>query len=98
VLFAGIGFVLTVPMLLKLRKRFGSWVAPGVALALFAIMFTISTLWIGPALRGDGGSGDSPADPHHASMAPEGFGLDVSFEVSLVDFPPAHEDDFRALK
>ena len=52
-LFAVIGFVLTVPMLLRLRKRFGTWAAPGVALALFAVMFTVSTLWIGPAIRGD---------------------------------------------
>ena len=52
-LFAVIGFVLTVPMLLRLRRRFGTWAAPGVALALFAVMFTVSTLWIGPAIRGD---------------------------------------------
>jgi hypothetical protein len=69
VLFGVIGFGLTVPLLIRLKKRFSSWMAPGVALALFAIMFTISTLWIGPAIRGqDGGDGVAPADPHHTSM------------------------------
>lgn len=61
-LFGLIGFVLTAPMLLRLRRRFGSWLAPGIALAIFVVMFTVSTLWIGPAIRGDGGS-DSGAQP-----------------------------------
>jgi len=67
-LFGGIGFVLTIPMLLRLRRRFGTWAAPGVALAVFAVMFTVSTLWIGPAIRGGSGgsSGDQPVDhPSH---------------------------------
>lgn len=64
VLFGAIGFLLTVPMLLKLKRRFGTWVAPGIALAIFVVMFTVSTLWIGPAIRGDVGSdnGGQPAD------------------------------------
>ncbi len=70
-LFGAIGFVLTVPLLIRLKKRFGSWAAPGVALFLFAAMFTISTLWIGPAIRGDGGGGGTtpPEDPHHSSSS-----------------------------
>ena len=68
-LFAAIGFVLTIPLLLRLRRRFGTWVAPGAALALFAVMFTVSTLWIGPAIRGDAASttGGLPLDheSHH---------------------------------
>ncbi len=66
-LFGVIGFVLTIPMLLRLRRRFGTWAAPGVALALFAVAFTVSTLWIGPAIRGGGGSsGEQPVDhPSH---------------------------------
>lgn len=84
VLFGVIGFGLTLPMLFRLKKRFGTWLAPGVALTFFAIMFTVSTLWIGPAIRGDGGDAATPVDPHHASMVPEGFGTDVL----LVDFLP----------
>ena len=67
-LFGVIGFVLTIPMLLRLKRRFGTWAAPGVALALFAVAFTVSTLWIGPAIRGDSGgsSGEQPVDhPSH---------------------------------
>jgi hypothetical protein len=69
-LFGAIGFVLTIPMLLRLRRRFGNWVAPSVALALFALAFTVSTLWIGPAIRGDdgGSSGAQPVD--HSSHHP----------------------------
>jgi hypothetical protein len=70
VLFGAIGFVLTIPILIRLRRRVGSWAAPGVALALFAVMFTVSTAWIGPAMReGSGdGSGVQPFDhsSHHA--------------------------------
>ena len=61
-LFGAIGFLLTVPMLLRLKRRFGTWIAPGIALAIFAVMFTVSTLWIGPAIRGDSG-GDSSGQP-----------------------------------
>lgn len=63
-----IGFVLTIPMLLRLGRRFGTWVARGVALALFAVAFTALTLWIGPAIRGasDASSGGQPIDhPSH---------------------------------
>lgn len=42
-LFGAIGFVLTLPLLLRLKRRFGSWLAPAIALALFAVMFTVST-------------------------------------------------------
>lgn len=70
VLFGAIGFVLTVPLLLKLKRRFNTWTAPGVALTFFAVMFTISTLWIGPWIRGDDSGGDptAPADEHHTRI------------------------------
>ncbi len=69
-LFAVIGFVLTIPMLLRLHRRFGSWLAPGIALAIFAVMFTVSTLWIGPAIRGDNGSDNSGQPADHSSHHP----------------------------
>jgi len=69
-LFGVVGFALTIPMLMRLRQRSGTWAAPGVALALFIVMFTVSTVWIGPAIRGDtaSGPGDQPADhsSHHS--------------------------------
>ena len=68
-LFGALGFALTIPMLVRLKRRFGSWVAPGIALTLFAVMFTISTLWIGPTLRGQWSTDASTpvSDPHHSS-------------------------------
>ncbi|MEO6399129.1 MAG: hypothetical protein ABIP13_11720 [Tepidiformaceae bacterium] len=70
ILFGAIGFAVTVPLLLRLRRRFGSWLAPGIALAIFAAMFIISTIWIGPAVRdainGDDGGPTPVSDPHHA--------------------------------
>jgi putative oligomerization/nucleic acid binding protein len=61
VLFGAIGFALMIPMLLRLRRRFGTWAAPGVALVLFAAAFTVSTLRTGPAIRGDSGGSSGAA-------------------------------------
>jgi hypothetical protein len=51
-LFAAIGFIAAVPFLLRLHRRFGSWRAPALALAVFAAMFALSSLVIGPAISG----------------------------------------------
>jgi len=66
VLFGILGFVLTVPLLLRLRRRFGGWLAPAIALTFFVVMFTVSTLWIGPAIRGEPETAPStaPLDEH----------------------------------
>lgn len=69
-LFGAGGFVLTTPLLLQLRRRFRTWIAPAIALTVFATMFTVSTLWIGPAVRdligGDDGVSDTSHEEHHA--------------------------------
>lgn len=49
--FGAIGLLFMVPSLIRLRRRFGTWVAPGIALLVFAALFTTSTIWIGPAIR-----------------------------------------------
>lgn len=49
-LFGAIGFVATIPMLLRLHKRFGTWVAPAIALAIFGAVFSFSTFVIGPRI------------------------------------------------
>lgn len=59
VLFAAIGFVAAIPFLRRLHRRFGTWRAPAIALAVFAAMFSVSSFVIGPAISGD----DSPARP-----------------------------------
>jgi hypothetical protein len=51
-LFAAIGFVLTIPFLIRLNRRFATWKAPAVALAVFVATFSLSTFVIGPAITG----------------------------------------------
>lgn len=48
--FATLGLVASVPLLLRLRRRFGSWRAPALGLVAFAAMFSLSAFVIGPAL------------------------------------------------
>ncbi|MER6591368.1 hypothetical protein ABT214_05840 [Micromonospora purpureochromogenes] len=63
-LFGVIGLVASVPLLLRLHRRFASWWAPAIALAVFAAMFSLSTFVIGPAISGVSDAapgGDSPA-------------------------------------
>lgn len=67
-LFAVIGFAVSVPFLLKLRRRFGTWRAPGIALLAFVAVFTFSSLVIGPAIQGD----EAPAASTPARQAPSG--------------------------
>jgi hypothetical protein len=51
-LFAVLGLAASVPFLLKLYRRFGTWLAPAVALGVFAVMFALSAFVIGPAING----------------------------------------------
>lgn len=52
-LFFVLGLLVSIPLLLRLHRRFQTWAAPAVAVAVFTAAFAISTLVIGPALRGD---------------------------------------------
>ena len=56
-LFAALGFIASIPFLLRLSRRFHTWRAPAIALAVFAAMFSLSSFVIGPAITG----GDEPA-------------------------------------
>ena len=55
-LFGVVSVVASLPMLLRLRRRFGSWWAPGIALVLFTGMFFFSSLVVGPLISGTGGA------------------------------------------
>lgn len=55
-LFAAIGFVAAIPFLRRLRRRFGTWKAPAIALVVFAAMFSLSSFVLGPALTADDGA------------------------------------------
>lgn len=52
-LFAGIALVVSIPFLLRIHRRFQSWAAPAIALAVMVVMFSLSTFVIGPAIRGN---------------------------------------------
>ena len=71
-LFAAIGFVASIPFLLRVRRRFGTWRAPAIALAIFAGMFSLSSFVIGPAITGGDDAAPTPGieqpaghDEHH---------------------------------
>ena len=51
-LFGAVGFVAAIPFLLRVHRRSGNWRVPGGLLALFAVVFSISTFVIGPAMSG----------------------------------------------
>ena len=59
-LFGGLGFIFSIPFLLRLRRRFGTWRAPAIGLLIFAIMFSLSAFVIGPAISGAGDANPAP--------------------------------------
>jgi hypothetical protein len=59
VLFAAIGLVAAIPFLRRVHRRFRTWKAPAIAVAVFAAAFSLSSFVIGPAIAGD----DAPARP-----------------------------------
>ena len=69
-LFGALGLLLSVPLLRRLYRRFRTWKAPAVAVAVFAVMFSLSAFVIGPAISGtDPQPSPGPTeqiDPEHA--------------------------------
>jgi hypothetical protein len=51
-IFFALGLILSVPMLRRLYRRFGTLVAPALAVVAFAAVFTFSSLVIAPRLTG----------------------------------------------
>ena len=63
-LFGAIGLLAAIPLLLRVRRRTGSWRRPFALLALFAALFAVSTAVVGPALSRDDNADDArPAAP-----------------------------------
>ncbi len=58
--FGAVGFLATIPFLLRVHRRTGTWRVPAALLTLFAVIFSISTFVIGPAITTSPGE-DSPA-------------------------------------
>ena len=48
ILFFVIGLGIATPFLIRLYRRFGTWAAPAVAVAVFVITYTVSSLYLGP--------------------------------------------------
>jgi hypothetical protein len=68
VVFAVLGLVLSLPLLRRLYQRFGTWKAPTVALAAFALTFSPSAFVIGPAINNDD---PSPSRPPTQTPSPD---------------------------
>lgn len=53
-LFGALGFLFSVPMLLRLHRRFRTWRAPAIGLLIFTLLFSLSAFVIGPKVSGAG--------------------------------------------
>ncbi len=69
-LFGALGLLLSIPMLRRLYRRFGTWQAPAVALAVFTVMFSLSAFVIGPAISDT----DAPPTPGPTEPVDPGHG------------------------
>ena len=71
IIFGVLGLLASIPLLLRLRQRTGSWRVPAVLLGVFAAVFVLTSAIVGPALSDDEGpdpnSQTSPAEheAHH---------------------------------
>ena len=63
ILFGVLGFLVSIPFLLRLQRRFGTWRAPLIGIVVFAVMFSLSAFVIGPAISGNGET-RAPATDH----------------------------------
>lgn len=73
VLFGVLGLVLALPFFIRLYRRFGTWIAPGIALGVFAGAFLLSTFLIGPAIQDalTARNKETPAESRDASPGQE---------------------------
>ena len=67
VLFGLAGFALSIPMLLRLRRRFGTWMAPAVASVIISSVYLFSALVVGPVITGSQGGTAAPSEGPSAS-------------------------------
>ena len=62
-LFFLLGLALAVPMLVRLYRRFRTWIAPAIAVAIFVVTYTLSSIFIGPLITGANDSSDLSPPP-----------------------------------
>lgn len=58
-----VGLVLSIPLLRRLHRRFGTWLAPALGAGVFTGLFLLSALVFGPAISGSGGNPASDSVP-----------------------------------
>lgn len=66
-LFGALGFLLAIPLLLRLRRQHGNWRLPAAVLAVFVLMFSLSAFVVGPAITGESGDDQDQEAPPPAS-------------------------------
>lgn len=71
-LFGAVGFLAAIPFLLRVHRRTGTWRIPAAPLALFAVIFSISTFVIGPAITTSPSEKNSPASEQTGQPAAPG--------------------------
>jgi hypothetical protein len=60
VFFGGAALLLSLPLLIRIYRRFGTWVAPVVALVIMSATFLLSSFVIGPAINGGNDDAERP--------------------------------------
>ena len=70
-LFGALGLALSVPFLLRVRRRCGNWRVPAALLVAFALVFSASTFVAGPAISGSDDA-SAPARVPEATPQPGG--------------------------
>jgi hypothetical protein len=67
--FGLLGLVAAIPLLLRLKRRFGSWWAPVIGFAVFVAMFLLSAFVIGPTISDRDGAPADPPAPSSSSQS-----------------------------
>ena len=62
-LFATIALVVSIPFLLRIHRRFRTWIAPAITLAVMVVAFALSTFVIGPAISGESANSAPGSQP-----------------------------------
>ena len=63
ILFGALGLLLSVPFLRRLYRRHRTWKAPALAVAVFAVGFSLSAFVVGPAITSGSSEPSSPTQP-----------------------------------
>lgn len=64
-IFGAAGLALSLPFLVRIRRRTGSWRIPVVLLTTFALVFAVSNFVVGPAISGSDDRPTPPDPPAH---------------------------------